>query len=99
MTKKFDAIVLDIMMRADEAALPGSSKESGLIGGIRLQESIVTNEKSLNRTTPILFLTGLLTNEHPRIRDAEKKLGPRFLVKPIRVDALYEAIINAIRTK
>jgi CheY-like chemotaxis protein len=89
---KYDVIVMDVMMPADETAVPQSSEKAGLLSGLLLFDMIRADAKCPNYRTPIVILTGLLANEHPRLVEAQKKCGEFFQTKPIHPDTLYDLL-------
>jgi CheY-like chemotaxis protein len=93
--QKYDVIVLDVMMRADERAVPGSSADSGMISGVHLMNFIRRESNALNAATPVILLTGLLPQQHPQVQEAESTMGPRFVQKPVSVDEIYQLLKDA----
>ena len=91
-SEKYNAISVDIMMRADDKAVPGSSKSSGLIAGLQLVDLVKDDEKCVNNETPIVFLTGLEPNEHKRVKQVLLEYGENFLDKPTHPDEFYKAL-------
>jgi CheY-like chemotaxis protein len=91
-SEKYDAISVDIMMRADDEAVPGSSKASGLIAGLQLVDLVKADKNCLNNKTPIVFLTGLEPSEHKRVQQVLSEYGPNFMGKPTHPDEFYETL-------
>lgn len=80
------------MMRADDKAVPGSSKASGLIAGLQLVDLVKDDKSCVNNKTPIVFLTGLEPSEHKRVQQALFENGPNFMAKPTHPDEFYETL-------
>jgi CheY-like chemotaxis protein len=94
-SRKWDVIVVDLMMPADEKAVPGSSEQAGLIAGIRLIEHIQKEKDNANNTTPLVILTALPEEGHPEVKRAKEKYKERFVQKPVHPVRLYEVLTNA----
>lgn len=95
-SKKFDVLVLDIMVPADDKAVPRSTELAGLISGLLLYDQLSKDTSCVNARTPFLFLTGLIANQHPKVKAAKEKYGTRFLHKPVHPETLYKHISEAI---
>jgi DNA-binding NtrC family response regulator len=96
-SEKFDVMVVDLMMPADDESVPGSSDEAGLIGGLLLLELVGCDENCINNKTPFIILTGLIQNVHKKVDEAQRKYAGRFIEKPVHPDTLYEAISSATK--
>jgi CheY-like chemotaxis protein len=94
-SEKFDVMVLDLMMPADDEAVPNSSHDAGLTAGLLLAELIQQDKNCVNNQTPFIVLTGLVPQIDERVAEARSKYGDRFIEKPVHPDALYEVIQNA----
>lgn len=92
---RYDVVVFDIMMGVDDKAVPGSSDQSGLISGLGLHAAMRADQNCPNHDTPAVILTGLLTKEHPKVKEAEASFGSQFLQKPMSVDSLYDILKTA----
>lgn len=91
-SRKYDVLVIDLMMPPNEKVAPGSSGDGGIISGLRFIEEMQKDRKCLNCDTPIIILTGVPTEEHKDLLDAVKKYGDRFITKPVGPEELYESL-------
>lgn len=91
-SEKYDVIVFDIMMPADETAAPGSSEDAGLITGLLLLDLMRGDPKCLNQITRPVLLTGLVPSEHSKVAAAQKAFGESFMQKPMHPDTVYEIL-------
>ena len=96
-SKKYDAIVLDIIMPPNDEIVPRTSHEAGLISGLRLMDMIRRDRKCPNNRTPITLLTASMSDEHPRLKLARRELGKNFVQKPIHPDLLYDVIMKSVK--
>ena len=96
-SEKFDVVVVDIMMPADNDAVPGSEDESGLLSGLLLITLVQKSKDCPNQKTRFIILTGLIPDEHEMVEQAQKKYDTRFLVKPVHPDTMYEVMLDAIK--
>jgi CheY-like chemotaxis protein len=92
---KFDILVLDIMLPANDQAVPNSSENAGLLSGLLLLDMIQNDSSCPNQHTKVIFLTGLPTSEHPKIKEAQLRFGEFFIRKPVHPDSLYDALLKA----
>ena len=87
---KFDVLVIDIMLLADESVVKRSSEEAGLIAGLLLIDLIKQDERCANRSTPVILLTGVPLELHQKIRDTQTaEYKGRYFQKPILPDTFY----------
>jgi len=98
-SQRYDVIVMDIMMPADESAVEGSSDDSGLISGLLLIEKVKHDTDCKNNITPFVLLSGLMPEEHASVEEAQKSYGASFRTKPEHPDDLYEVIKNAAQQR
>jgi len=95
--EKFDILVIDIMLPSDEDAVPGSSQDGGVISGLQLIDLIKNDKNCINYKTPIVLLTGVPSVLHSRIKEAEETYCGKYFQKPIKPDALYIGLQNAVK--
>lgn len=98
-SEKFDVVIADIMMPADNEAVPQSADESGLIAGLLLIQLVQSDQICVNKQTPFVILTGLTPSEHEKVSKAEEEYGEYFLIKPEHPDTVYGVISNAAKKK
>src|SRR5689334_20780237 len=79
---KYDVLVLDIMLPANNAIVPRSGDMAGLLTGLLLRDLIKADRDCINQKTPIVLFTGLIVDEDPAIKNAQKQCGKFFLQKP-----------------
>ena|SRR5258707_6580045 len=91
-SEKYDVIVFDIMMPADDMAAPGSSEDAGLISGLLLLDLMRSDPKCPNQKTRPVVLTGLVPAEHTKVASAQKSFGESFMQKPMHPDTVYEIL-------
>lgn len=94
-SEKYDVIVFDIMMPADDSVVPGSTQDAGLISGLLLLDLMVSDPKCLNQKTKSVLLTGLVPAEHPKVAAAQNAFGEMFMQKPMHPDTVYETLSKA----
>lgn len=88
----FDVMAFDIMLPADDNAVPGSSENAGLVSGIQLLDLVRTAKNCPNAETPVIFLSGVPPEMDSRIQKAKLEHEGRYLQKPIAPDDLYAAL-------
>ena len=94
-SERYDVVSVDIMMRADDDAVLGSSDHAGLIAGLQLIDEMRLDEECPNKGTPIVLLSGLVAGEQPRIRQAQIEYGEFFIPKPVHPDVFYQILLKA----
>ena len=95
--ERYDILVVDIMLPADEVSVPGSSDEGGIVAGLMLIDLIRADKACVNHSTPVVLLTGVAARIHPRVAEAQGQYEERFVQKPVKPDILYERLERVLR--
>lgn len=95
-SKKFDVLVLDVMIPADDEAVPNSSNKAGLLSGLLLTDLIRKDQSCKNNRTPIVLLTGLIPAEHPKVLEAQTSFGAKFIRKPVHPDDIFRILMHVV---